>query len=51
MLKYLCDIIAREAANVLVKNQNIKHGEINFDDPEEAMEKVQNIMQNHKNKI
>lgn len=49
--KYLCDIIASQAANILVKNQNIKHGEINFDDAEEAIEKVQNLVQNHKNKI
>ena len=49
--KYLCDIISSQAANFIVKNQNIKNGEINFDDPEDAIDKVLNLVQEHKNNI
>ena len=50
-MKYLCDIISNQAAMLLVKQKNIKNGEINFDDFEEAVEQVQNLIQEHKNKI
>ena len=49
--KYLCDIIAMQAAKSLVKEQNIKKGEINFEDYEDAVEQVQDLIQQHKNKI
>ena len=49
--KYLCDLISTQAANLLVKKKEIKNGEINTDDMGEAIEKVQNIVQQHKNKI
>lgn len=49
--KYLCDIIAVQAANILVKEKNIKNGEINFDSVDDAIEKMQYLIQEHKNKI
>lgn len=49
--KYLCDIIATQTAKSLVREQNIKNGEINFDDYEDAVEQVQDLIQQHKNKI
>lgn len=49
--KYLCDIIATQAAKSLVKEKNVKHGEINFEDYEDAVEQVQDLIQQHKNKI
>lgn len=49
--KYLCDIISNEAAKLLVKQRNIKHGEVNFDDFENAVEQVQNLIQMEKNRI
>ena len=49
--KYLCDIISNQAAALLVKHKNIKHGEVNFDDFGEAVENIQNLMQEHKNNI
>lgn len=49
--KYLCDIIATQAASLLVKRKNVKNGEINFDDFEDAVEQVQNLVQEHKNNI
>lgn len=49
--KYLCDIISNMAATVLVKEKNVKHGEINFDNFEEGVEEVQNLLQEHKTKI
>ena len=50
-VKYLCDIISSQAASLLVKRKNVKNGEINFDDFEDAVEQVQNLVQEHKNKI
>lgn len=50
-VKYLCDIISNQAASLLVKRKNVKNGEINFDDFEDAVEQVQNLVQEHKNKI
>ncbi len=50
-VKYLCDIISNQAASLLVKRKNVKNGEINFDDFEDAVEQVQNLVQDHKNKI
>ena len=49
--KYLCDIIATQAARSLVKQQNVKNGEVNFEDYEDAVEQVQDLIQQHKNKI
>ncbi len=49
--KYLCDIISGMAASVLVKEKNVKNGEINFDRFDEAIEEVQNLLQEHKSKI
>lgn len=49
--KYLCDIISSQAASLLVKRKNVKNGEINFDDFEDAVEQVQNLVQEHKNNI
>lgn len=49
--KYLCDIIATQAAKSLVKEQNVKNGEINFENYEDAVEQVQDLVQQHKNKI
>lgn len=49
--KYLCDIIATQAARSLVKDKNIKNGEVNFEDYEDAVEQVQDLIQIHKNKI
>ncbi len=49
--KYLCDIISNQAAGLLVKQKNVKNGEINFDDFEEAVEQVQNLIQTQKNII
>lgn len=49
--KYLCDIISNMAATVLVKEKNVKHGEINFDNFEEGVDEVQNLLQEHKSKI
>lgn len=48
---YLCDIIANQAATLLVKQKNIKNGEVNFDDFENAVEQVQALIQQQKNKI
>lgn len=50
-IKYLCDIISSQAASLLVKRKNVKNGEINFDDFEDAVEQVQNLVQEHKNNI
>lgn len=50
-IKYLCDIISNQAASLLVKRKNVKNGEINFDDFEDAVEQVQNLVQEHKNNI
>jgi hypothetical protein len=49
--QYLCDIIANQAAIILIKNKNIKHGEINLDNLEDIIEQIQNLIQQHKNKI
>lgn len=49
--KYLCDIISNEAAKLLVKQRNIKHGEVNFDDYENAVDEVQKLIEQEKNKI
>lgn len=49
--KYLCDIIATQSAKSLVKEKNIKNGEINFEDSESAIEQVQDLIQQHKNQI
>ena len=50
-IKYLCDIIANQSAAYLVKEKNVKNGEINFDDFEDAVEMVQNLIQTQKNVI
>ena len=39
------------AETVLVKEKNVKHGEINFDNFEEGVDEVQNLLQEHKSKI
>ncbi len=50
--KYLCDVIANQAATLLVKNKNIKNGEIDFnDDVEGVVEIIQEMIQGHKNKM
>lgn len=49
--KYLCDIISHEAASYLVKQRNIRNGEVNFDNFENAVEQVQTLIQKEKNKI
>ncbi len=49
--RYLCDIISNQAAILLVKQKNIKNGEVNFEDFENAIEHVQNLIQQQKNKI
>ena len=50
-IKYLCDIIANQSASLLVKQKNVRNGEINFEDFEDAVEKVQNLIQTQKNII
>lgn len=49
--KYLCDIIANEAAKILVKTDNARKGDFNLEDPQEAIDEFQNLIQQHKNKM
>ena len=49
--KYLCDLIALQASQELVKEQNARKGEINIDNVKDAVEEIQNLIQQQKNKI
>lgn len=51
--RYLCDIIAQQAAQVLVDNGSVRKGEINFDleHPEDALQEYIGLIQQHKNKM
>lgn len=49
--KYLCDIIAREAAKKLVEEVNARNGDLNLSDPQEAVQEFENLIQQHKNKM
>ena len=48
--KYLCDILATQAARFLVIEQT-KKGDIDIDDPEDATGQILDLIQQHKNKI
>lgn len=48
--KYLCDILATQAAKFLVIEQT-KKGDIDIDDPEDATGQILDLIQQHKNKI
>ena len=48
---YLCDIIANEAATILVKKKHVEKGEVNFEDFEDAVQQTQQLIQQHKNQI
>lgn len=48
--KYLCDIIATQAAKFLVVEQT-KKGDISTEDAEDTVEQILDLMQKHKNKI
>lgn len=50
-IKYLCDIISTQAAILLVKRKEIKNNDINFEEPEEAVEHIQNSIQKYKNEV
>ena len=49
--KYLCDIIAQQAAKTLIKLKNIKHGDFDVDIFEDAAEKLLDLIQEQKNII
>ena len=49
--KYLCEIIVTQAAQLLVKEKNVKKGEINIDSIEDTIDDIQNLIQQHKNKM
>lgn len=49
--KYLCDLIAYYGAQVLVKEDNARKGEINIGNTEEAIEEFLSLIQQHKNNI
>ncbi|MBQ9314280.1 MAG: hypothetical protein IJ220_04660 [Clostridia bacterium] len=49
--KYICDLISTQAARLLVKENNIRKGEVNYDNAEEVVDKVQDLIQMQKNKI
>ena len=49
--KYLCDIIAYQASIVIVKNKNLKNGDIVMENHEDAMEQILNLIQENKNII
>ncbi len=48
--KYLCDIIATQAASLVIK-KNVTNGEIELNNNLESYEKIEKLMQEHKNKI
>ena len=48
--RYLCDIIATQASRFLVMQQ-MKKGDVNIDDKDDATDQILDLMQLHKNKI
>ena len=48
--KYLCDILATQAARYLVIEQ-ANHGDIDIEDPDDATAQILDLIQQHKNKI
>lgn len=48
--KYLCDILATQAARFLVIEQT-KNGDVDIEDPEDATAQILDLIQQHKNKI
>lgn len=49
--RYLCDIIAQQAAQLLVKTDNAQKGEIQTDNVQEAIDEFMGLIQQHKNKM
>lgn len=49
--RYLCDLIASYGAQILVMENNVKNGELNIEDAQEAVEKFLGLVQQHKNNI
>jgi len=51
--RYLCDIIAQQAAQVLVDNGPVRKGDIHIDQDhlEEAFQEYLSLVQQHKNKM
>ena len=51
--RYLCDLIAQQAAQILVDSGPVKNGDIALDEehPEEAFEEYRGLIQQHKNKM
>ena len=50
-MKYICDLISTQSARLLVKENNIRKGEVNYDNAEEVVDKVQDLIQSQKNII
>ena len=51
-MKYLCDIIANQAAQILVKTSNARKGEIEINgNSEDALDSLQALIQQHKNRM
>lgn len=48
---YICDLFAKEVAIQIVKQKNIKNGDINMDDAESAFDQLSAFVQQQKNKI
>lgn len=51
-MKYLCDIIANQAAQILVKTSNARKGEIEINgNSDDALDSLQALIQQHKNRM